>query len=185
MLDSFRSLGCADVVVHHHGKGSASQTNIGYKARGSSVLAGWYDSHLSVEWADQKNYTVRLRFELRNAEAPEDMVLKLNPETLLFEVQTNEASQISLVVSTVSETGPASAQQVADRCSRTRQWASDWLNRATDQGKLTRTAGRPLEFALPAAHQVVNISVEAPPGIVVNTSTATESANGVPESISF
>jgi hypothetical protein len=132
----------AVALVHHHGKGSTRNANIGHKARGSSVLPGWYDSHLSLEWAEAQK-TVRLRFELRHDEAPEDMILKLNPKTLLFEPQTDEAGQIGLVISAIREIGPSDAEPVGVHCGKTRQWASDWLNRAADQQKLVRkTDGR-------------------------------------------
>jgi RecA-family ATPase len=121
-LDDIRSGGVAVGLVHHHGKRSGSNPNVGHKARGSSVLPGWYDSHLSLEWAES---AIRVRFELRHDETPEDIVVKLNPNTLLFETQHDEAAQIRLVTSAIREIGPSDAESVGAHCGRTRQWASD------------------------------------------------------------
>jgi len=171
VLDSVRQRGPAVVVVHHHGKRSTENTNVGYKARGSSALAGWYDSHLSLEWAQER--TVRLRYELRNDETPEDVLLRLNHRTLLFEVQTGDAAQVELVVSAVRDAGPASADTVADACHRTRQWASEWLNRAVEIGRLHRQGTRPVLFSLPEQATLATVTVN-PEGIVVNTNTQTQ-----------
>jgi KaiC/GvpD/RAD55 family RecA-like ATPase len=172
-LDTIRHKGVAVAMVHHHGKGSADRQNVGHKARGSSVLPGWYDSHFSLEWATPGS-TVRLKFELRHDEAPEDVVLKLNRDTLLFEAQTDEASQVSLVVSVVRDLGPSDAEQVRAYCKRTRQWASQWLNFAVEEGKLVRTGNRPVLFSLPDQQPpMTRVEVPAPGGqhIVVTTNT--------------
>jgi KaiC/GvpD/RAD55 family RecA-like ATPase len=170
VLDGIRQEGVAVVLVHHHGKGSAGKANVGHKARGSSALPGWYDSHLSLEWAEPQK-TVRLCFELRHAETPEDLILKLNPETLLFELQSDEAAQISNVVAAVREIGPATAEEVGARCHKTRQWASDWLNNAVDQAKLIRSSGRPVKFSLAGQPAGTRVDIN-PDGIVVSTNTA-------------
>jgi hypothetical protein len=174
VLDDIRSTGVAVALIHHHGKSSAGK-NVGYKARGSSALPGWYDSHLSLEWADFPR-TVRLEFELRHDEKPEDIILRLNPDTLLFEVQNDEASQITLVVSVIRDIGQADAVKVASRCGRTRQWASEWLGRAVEEGKLGRTGNHPVLFHLPEAPPPMT-TVEIPTQnggqpIVVSTNTA-------------
>jgi len=163
VLDEIRAKGVAVTLIHHHGKGSGARTNVGHKARGSSVLPGWYDSHMSLEWAEFQR-TVRLRFELRHDEVPEDMVLRLNPQSLIFEAQTDEASQISLVVAAVADLGATDAETVGRHCNRTRQWASDWLNRAVEQERLVRRVGRPNIYALPG--QLVEVR---PEDVVVTT----------------
>ena len=174
-LDAIRERDVAVALVHHHGKNSRERANVGHKARGSSVLPGWYDSHFSLEWATEGR-TVRLKFELRHDEAPEDMVLRLNRETLQFDVQTDESAQIGLVVSAVRDLGPSDAERVAEYCGkRTRQWASDWLNNAVGQAKLVRSGNRPVLFSLPD-EQPATTRVEVPtPGgqpIVVTTNTS-------------
>jgi hypothetical protein len=170
VLDSIRAEGVAVILVHHHGKASTNKTNVGHKMRGSSVLPGWYDSHFSLEWAEPQQ-SVRLRFELRHDETPDDVILKLNPKTLLFEPQTDEAAQISMVLAAVRDIGPVSAEAVGDHChGKTRQWASEWLNKAVDQGKLMRSGNKPVLYSLPgqAASTRVDINPEA---IVVSTNT--------------
>ena len=169
VLDSIREKGVAVALVHHHGKGSSNNRNVGHKSRGSSVLPGWYDSHLSLEWAEPKK-TVRLQFELRHGEVPEDMILKLNRDTLLFEIQGDDASQISLVVGAVSDLGPSDAETVGAHCGKTREWARGWLNRAVEQEKLVSSGRRRIIYSLPGeiGETRVEVGQEA---IVVTTNT--------------
>jgi hypothetical protein len=165
VLDDVRSRGPAVALVHHHGKNSAERANVGHKSRGSPALPGWYDTRLSLEKAGN---AVRFRFELRHDETAEDVLLRLNPENLTFDVQGDDAAQITLVVSAVRELGPATAEAVGEYCRRTRQWASDWLNRAVDQGLLQRTRTRRVIYSLPgqAAETMVNVTAD---GVVVST----------------
>lgn len=160
VLDTVRSKDVAVAVVHHHGKNSAERTNVGHKARGSSVLPGWYDSHFSLEWSAVSK-TVRLKFELRHDETPEDKILKLNPDTLLFEVQNDDASQVGLVVTAVRDLGPNDAETIGGHCGRTREWARGWLERAAEQGKVVRSGNRPVLFSLPG-EQPAQTRVEIP-----------------------
>jgi archaellum biogenesis ATPase FlaH len=166
-LDDIRAQGPAVALVHHHGKASAERANVGHKARGSSALPGWYDSHLSLEKAGE---TVRLRFELRHDETPEDMILRLNPNTLLFEAQSDEAAQLTLVVSAIRELGASTAEAVGEYCHRSRQWASDWLNDASDREMLQRSGNRPVIFALPGQPAETRVDFTAG-GVVVSTNT--------------
>lgn len=173
VLDKVRSRDVAVAVVHHHGKSSAERQNVGHKTRGSSVLPGWYDSHFSLEWSTTGK-TARLKFELRHDETPEDIILKLNRESLLFEVQNDEASQMGLVISAVRDLGPSEAEAVGLHCVRTRQWASDWLNRAVGEGKLARTGNRPVLFSLPEEQPAVTrmeIPIADGHRVVVSTNT--------------
>ncbi len=176
VLDRLRALGPAVVVVHHHSKGSARQPNPGYKARGSSALAGWYDSHIVLEWKDPKTRTVRMQFELRHGEAPEDMVIRLNPTTMLFEVEENEAGQVSMVVAAVAELGHSNAERVGKHCDgNTREWARKWLNRGVGEGKLVRTDGKEHIFSRPErARPEMKVDI-TPERVVVSTNTATDS----------
>jgi hypothetical protein len=167
VLDNLRAAGPAVALVHHHGKNSSERANVGHKARGSTALPGWYDTHLSLERAVD---AVRLRFELRHGETPEDILLRLNPDTLLFEIQSDEAAQLTLVVSAVRQLGPSTAEGVAEYCHRTRQWASDWLNRAVDKQMLQRAGNRPIIYSLPGQPGETRVNVTTD-GIVVSTST--------------
>jgi len=167
-LDDIRSRGIAVGLVHHHGKKSGNNQNVGHKARGSSVLPGWYDSHLSLERAES---SIRVRFELRHDETPEDMVVKLNANTLLFETQTDDTAQNSLVIAAIRELGPVDAETVGRHCGKTRQWASDWLNRAVEQDKLVRRGTRPILYSLPGQPPETTVAITQE-GVVVNTNTA-------------
>ena len=169
VLDRVRSLGPAVILVHHHGKASSERSNVGYKSRGSTALPGWYDTHLSLERADQ---SIKLRFELRHGETPEDMILRLNPDTLLFEPRTDDAAQLALVVAAIRERGPSAAEAVGEYCHRTRQWASDWLNRAVDQDRLVRNGNRPVIYSFPGEPSEATVNV-TPDAIVVSTNTTT------------
>lgn len=148
-LNDIRAAGPAVILTHHHGKASRRQSNIGYKARGSSVIPAWYDSHFSLEWADQQARTVKLDFELRNGEAPESKVLKLDPVTLQFKTVDEETGGVGLVLSAVRHLGPSDSETVAEHHGKSRQWANIWLNRAADQEKLIRRGVRPVVFYLP------------------------------------
>lgn len=177
VLDNIRQRDVAIVLVHHHSKSASERKDVGHKARGSSALAGWYDSHFSLEWANTEAKTRRLQFELRHAEVPADKVLKLNPATLQFEEQTDEPSQISLVVSTVEELGSATSQQVAERCNKTPQWAGEYLRQAVTEGKLVATGNRPVIYSLPGMAAVTTVQIPNPQGgepIVVSTNTSGE-----------
>jgi hypothetical protein len=144
----------AVVLIHHHGKSSRDRTNVGHKARGSSALAGWYDTHLSMEWnGAPADGLVRLQFELRNGETPKDKLLRLDSEILLFEVQgeeEEEPSPIDEVVKAVKLLGGQSitVQAVADFCSKSRAWASKYLNQAVDAGRLIATDTNPKKYCL-------------------------------------
>jgi hypothetical protein len=99
------------------------------------------------------------------------MILRLDPKTLLFESQRDEAAQIALVVSAIAELGPSDAEAVGEHCHCTRQWASDWLNRAVALGRLERSGVRPVIYALPGqpAETTINVTNDT---IIVNTNTA-------------
>jgi hypothetical protein len=168
VLDNIRANGPAVALVHHHGKNSAERSNVGYKARGSTALPGWYDSHLSLERAGD---SVRLRFELRHGETPEDILLRLDPDTLTFQVRADDAAQVILVASAIRELGPSPADAIAEYCSRTRQWASDWLNAAVERGLLQRSGQRPVIYSLPGQPAGTRVNV-TPDGVVVSTNTA-------------
>ena len=53
---------------------------------------------------------------------------------------------------------------------RTRQWASDWLNRAVERGMLVRSGSRPVIYSLPGQPPETRVNVTAD-GVVVSTGT--------------
>ena len=183
VLDRIRSMGPAVILVHHHGKASYERANVGHKSRGSTALPGWYDTHLSLERA--ADTTARLKFELRHGETPEDMILRLNPDTLLFEARNDEAAQVVLVVTAINELGPSDAETVGDFCKKTRQWAAQWLGRAVDLGKLQRSGQRPVMYSPPGQTTVtfdgdtVVVSTNTGTRVVVRGEDPSEAGDGV------
>jgi AAA domain/Domain of unknown function (DUF3854) len=80
----------AQLIIHHHGKPSKdTAARDGFQLmRGSSVFDAFADAYLTLiphKKAEGSRYQ-RLIFTLRNAEAPEDLILDRNPETLWYEV---------------------------------------------------------------------------------------------------
>src|SRR5262249_30779828 len=78
------------LIVHHHGKPSKDTTaRDGFQLmRGSSVFDAFADTYLTLipHRKDQGFRYQKLIFTLPNAEAPEDLILDRNPETLWYEV---------------------------------------------------------------------------------------------------
>ena len=65
------------IIVHHSGK------QVGRGARGSSVITSEYDSRITI--TKQQNYSI-LSFDMRHVETPEKMKVKLNTDSLWFEM---------------------------------------------------------------------------------------------------
>jgi len=75
--------GAAVLLVHHHGKGSGDGlATPAHRNRGSSTIADWADSLLTLTFEDADAGVVKLAFTLRNAEEPEPMAFQRNPDTL-------------------------------------------------------------------------------------------------------
>jgi hypothetical protein len=174
-LNAFRARDVCTILVHHQNKAAEKIRNLGYKLRGSSVLPGWYDSHLCLEWADTDQKKVRLQFELRHAESPESMVLSLDKETLHFGVLGDDDSQIDLVVSTLEEMGPSSTDQVAAHCHRSENWARTHLKAAVRQKKVRFMGSRPTLYYVPG------VGPDSGDGPIIVTGTATGSFGTVTE----
>jgi hypothetical protein len=169
-LNVFRKEGVCTILLHHQNKAAEKIRNLGYKLRGSSVLPGWYDSHLCLEWADTDQKKVRLQFELRHAESPESMVLSLDKETLHFGVLGDDDSQVDLVVRTLEEMGPSSADQLAAHCHRSENWARGHLRTAVRQRKVRTIGKHPVLYYVPGF-----TGPDGPDGTPIVTGTATGS----------
>jgi hypothetical protein len=75
--------GVSVLLVHHHGKSSGEGlATPAHRNRGSSTIADWADSLLTLTFEDAANEIVKLTFTLRNAEEPPPMAYKRNPDTL-------------------------------------------------------------------------------------------------------
>lgn len=69
------------ILVHHSGKGQSNDS------RGSSVIQSEYDSCIIMkEWSDG----IKCSFDMRHVETPADKHIKLNGETLWFELEVPE-----------------------------------------------------------------------------------------------
>lgn len=90
LFDSIDSLiadyGVSVIIVHHHGKGKGNGgSTSAHLNRGSSAIADWADSLLTLTWAESRKEIVKLGFTLRNADEPEARAFQRNPVTLWFD----------------------------------------------------------------------------------------------------
>jgi hypothetical protein len=111
------------IIVHHHGKPSKeTSARDGFQLmRGSSVFDAFADSYLTLipHKKDEGGRYQRLMFTLRNAEAPEDLILDRNPETLWYDVvkEAERDSKITagdVVNALMHLGGKASRQELID-----------------------------------------------------------------------
>lgn len=78
--------GVAVLLIHHHGKGSGDGlATPAHRNRGSSTIADWADSLLTLTFEDTDAGIVKLSYTLRHAEEPEPAAFYRNPETLWFD----------------------------------------------------------------------------------------------------
>ncbi len=84
--------GVSVFLNHHHGKSTGEGlATPAHRNRGSSTIADWADSLLTLTFEDAANDIVKLTFTLRNAEEPEPMAFQRNRETLWFDPLTDYA----------------------------------------------------------------------------------------------
>src|SRR5262249_5197935 len=114
----------AQFIIHHHGKPSKdTAARDGFQLmRGSSVFDAFADTYLTLipHKKDEGSRYQRLIFTLRNAEAPEDLILDRNPETLWYEVVKEAEKDTKIGVADVVNTllylgGKAKRQELIDR----------------------------------------------------------------------
>jgi len=78
--------GVAILLIHHHGKGTGDGlATQAHRNRGSSTIADWADSLLTLTFEDTDASIVKLAYTLRHAEEPEPAAFYRNPETLWFD----------------------------------------------------------------------------------------------------
>jgi hypothetical protein len=78
--------GVAILIVHHHGKARGENlVTPAHANRGSSTIADWADSLLTMTFEKAGADVVKLAFTLRNAEEPSPMAFHRNHETLWFD----------------------------------------------------------------------------------------------------
>jgi len=86
-LDSLiADFGCSVLLVHHHGKSRGEGlATAAHMNRGSSTIADWPDSLLTMTPEDGAEGIVKCTFTLRNAEEPPPAAFRFNPESCWFE----------------------------------------------------------------------------------------------------
>src|SRR5262249_8047921 len=93
------------LIVHHHGKPSKETTaRDGFQLmRGSSVFDAFADTYFTLvpHRKDEGFRYQRMIFTLCNAEAPEDLILDRNPETLWYEVIKEAEGEKKILISNV------------------------------------------------------------------------------------
>ncbi len=98
----------SQVIVHHHGKPSkdAGDRDGFQLMRGSSVFDAFADSYLTLtRWKKTEPAAYqKLVFTLRNAEAPEDLLLYRNPDNLWYEVVAEAEKESKLSIANVVNT---------------------------------------------------------------------------------
>jgi len=128
VLDKFDYLrstfNIAQFIVHHHGKPSKdTAARDGFQLmRGSSVFDAFADTYLTLipHKKDEGSRYQRLIFTLRNAEAPEDLILDRNPDTLWYEVVKEADKDTKIGIADVVNTllylgGKAKRQELIDK----------------------------------------------------------------------
>jgi hypothetical protein len=148
--------GVAVVLCHHHGKAKgdgASSATTAHLNRGSSTVADWPDSLLTLQWQDREAEIVRLDFTLRNDAEPAPMAFERNPDTLLFdhlpEYQFDgrkRATKITDkdVAEAVGKTGLHYGQLVSLLCKRfnvSERTAKSAITRAAESVTITKNEG--------------------------------------------
>lgn len=84
--------GISVIIVHHHGKPTEFKKEGAQQLRGSSVICDYGDSYFTLnrKGGQESRTHLKLSFELRNAEEPPSMMLDRDPETLWYEVTSEE-----------------------------------------------------------------------------------------------
>ena len=89
ITDIFDSLiadhGITNIIIHHHKKPQEVSKNNSDQISGSHVLFDWGDSYIRLNLASKKKSDIKVDFELRNAEEPEPIIIRMN-ESLRFEI---------------------------------------------------------------------------------------------------
>jgi hypothetical protein len=147
--------GVAVLIVHHHGKGRGENlVTPAHHNRGSSTIADWADSLLTLTFEDADADVVKLCFTLRNAEEPPPMALQRNPDTLWLDplpdyVFAGKASSRKISDRDVADTigdGNAIAytrlaETLAEKFDVSERTAKDAIKRAADASVIRKNDG--------------------------------------------
>jgi len=161
-FDYLRSIfGITQIIVHHHGQPMKDSGRQGFQLmRGSSALGAFGDSYLTLtRYKKNKgsNYQ-RLSFTLRNAEAPEDLILYRNPETLWYEAVAvaNQKSKVSItdVVNALVNLGgrarrKAFIEKLMQVCKASKRTVEGAITEAYELGRIYKNKeGKEIEYFL-------------------------------------
>jgi hypothetical protein len=148
------------IIVHHHGKPSKdTSARDGFQLmRGSSVFDAFADTYLTLipHKKDEGSRHQRLIFTLRNAEAPEDLILDRNPDTLWYEVVREAKGDSKIGIASVVNAlmnlgGRAKRQELLDRLmadfKASERTALRAIDDAVDLGRVRKEKnGREVEY---------------------------------------
>ena len=128
--------GTAVLLVHHTRKPGKGSSGGAAEARGSTVLHGEADSLLMLQ-SRRASGDFTLQFELRWAEEPPALRLKLDPGTLLFEVagelEGNRKLSAKKLYDLLRETGPSTVRKLMELTSAGDRTVRTYLKELQDQ----------------------------------------------------
>ncbi|MBW2057761.1 MAG: AAA family ATPase [Deltaproteobacteria bacterium] len=151
------------VIVHHHGKPVDGRPEGSHQLRGSSAIADYGDTYLTLNrksGKEPRSY-LKLSFELRNDEDPDPLFLYRDPQSLWYEVlgeDSQGAVGIHDVVEALRNLGGRARRAdliraVADRTGRSDKTAQRAIQKTHAVKKIVsqelKTQGRPVEYYLP------------------------------------
>lgn len=152
--------GVAILLNHHHGKGNGEGlTTEAHMNRGSSTIADWADSLLTLTWEDKAQEVVKLRFTLRHAEEPHPMAFQRNPDTLWFDALSDYEfagraprekvtdADIREVFARTKIIYSRAVEALAERCKCSEPTAKRAVRRARESGLLVEGDGGLLEVS--------------------------------------
>lgn len=126
-----------------------------FEAAGSSALINCYDSGIAIKRKSQRRseLILEVEFDFRNEQSPENITVKRDPETFLFEYLTSEqvavegASSVSALISIMKRL-PEGARYtlIAEVASKalgvSKQRIAELLAKGIDEGRIWKAEGR-------------------------------------------
>lgn len=165
LFDNIDSLivkhGISVVICHHTIKPTEGNTRQGaMMLRGSGTIFDFGDSYITLTRMSGRESRLYMKatFELRNEQDPEPMNIYRNPDTLFYEVISQEGSgtvSVNAVVKALSDLGGRAFRDpllkaVRERCGVSERTAADAVTRAETLKKIgsrkLETRGRPKEY---------------------------------------
>jgi hypothetical protein len=160
------------VIAHHHGKPVDGRPEGSHQLRGSSAIADYGDSYLTLNrksGREPRSY-LKLSFELRNDEDPDPLFLYRNPETLWYEVLGEDvqgAVTIHDIVRALTDLGGTAKRTDLIKALIDHTGRSDkTIRRAIDKAEAVKkvlsrrfkTKGNPIEYYLPGQGEIPTLN---------------------------